>query len=92
MIFEHDKNRIWMEDDAGKMVAEITFPLVADNTVDINHTFVDDCLRGQGVAGQLVQEAVKQIRYAGWHAAVSCTYAQAWFKKHAEASDILSTQ
>lgn len=34
----------------GKLLAEITFPTGEDGVADIDHTFVDESLRGQGVA------------------------------------------
>ena len=51
MEFTKETNRIFAKDVAGKLIAEITFPNRSATTVDINHTFVDDSLRGQGVAG-----------------------------------------
>ena len=54
----HQENRIYAENDAGKVIAEVTFPQENDSTVCLDHTFVDDSLRGQGVAGKLVKEVV----------------------------------
>ena len=51
MEFQYEKERIFACDEAGKVIAEITFP-VSQGVADINHTFVDGSLRGQGVAGK----------------------------------------
>ncbi|MBF1009594.1 MAG: N-acetyltransferase, partial [Lachnoanaerobaculum sp.] len=44
-MFNITDSRIYMNDDAGKMIAEVTFPSIDDNTIIIDHTFVDDSLR-----------------------------------------------
>ncbi|MGN0621655.1 MAG: GNAT family N-acetyltransferase, partial [Porcipelethomonas sp.] len=61
MNFKIESNRILKEDENGKVIAEITFPETEKGIFCIDHTFVDDSLRGQGVAGQLVQLAVDKI-------------------------------
>ena len=45
--FKHEAKRIYAEDDAGQVHAEITFPLASGTTVNITGTFVDPSLRGQ---------------------------------------------
>ena len=60
MEFQREHGRIYAM-DGDKLLAEITFP-DRDGAADIDHTFVDDTLRGQGVAGQLMRAAVDQIR------------------------------
>ena len=61
MEFIKSYDRIYCEDKDGKLLAEITFPETVDDIVNINHTFVDESLRGQGVAGQLMQAVVDYI-------------------------------
>lgn len=88
MTFQYEKNRVFAKDLSGKLVAEITFPLEG-GLYNINHTFVDDSLRGQGVAGRLMREAIGQIKEQGGRAAATCSYAKAWFEKHPEETAIL---
>ncbi|MGN6714847.1 hypothetical protein SAMN02745136_04153 [Anaerocolumna jejuensis DSM 15929] len=90
MDFKHETNRIYLEDAAGKMVAEVTFPDVNENSVEINHTFVDDSLRGQGVAGKLMEELVKRLRTEGKTAVLTCSYAISWFEKNKGNEDLIS--
>ena len=61
MEFQKSEGRIFARDETGKLVAEITFPTVAEGVADIDHTFVDESLRGQGVAGKLVQLSLIHI-------------------------------
>lgn len=90
MNFIYEENRIYLEDMNGKTIAEITFPEVSKNVVEINHTFVDDSLRGQGIAGKLVEEAAKKLREDGKKAYPTCSYAVHWFEKNTDYADILS--
>ena len=88
MEFQHERERIFALDEQGKLVAEVTFP-VSEGVADIDHTFVDQALRGQGVAGQLLDAAVRQIRMEGLRAKATCSYAAKWFKEHPDQSDLL---
>ncbi len=83
MEFITETNRIYASDGDGKVIAEITFPS-ADGVSTIDHTFVDESLRGQGVAGQLMKAAVKKISGDGNKIAATCSYAVAWLEKHPE--------
>ena len=85
MEFQHERERIFALDEQGKLVAEVTFP-VSEGVADIDHTFVDQSLRGQGVAGQLVQAALAQIRERGGTPAATCSYAAHWLSTHPQHS------
>lgn len=75
MDFTYYPNRIALLDGGGRAIAEITFPDIDEDTVDINHTFVDESLRGQGMAGKLMEAAVNQIQSQGKKAVPTCSYA-----------------
>ena len=92
MDFQRGDHRIYTRSEQGKTVAEITFPRVAEGKVDINHTFVDHSLRGQGVADQLVRAAVNELREKDLKCEVSCSYAKQWFEDHPECADLLCAQ
>lgn len=82
MEFIKEENRIYLENDEGKIIAEITFEERQNGVYDINHTFVDESLRGQGVAGKLVEEAVKAIEEKQGKVTASCSYASKWLEKN----------
>ena len=84
MDFKHNENQIALYSETGDLLAEITFPYVDENTVDVNHTFVDASLRGQGIAGKLMQELVDELEKRGLKAVPTGSYAQGWFEKHGE--------
>ena len=76
-------------DEKKKKKGEVTFPPIDEDTVNINHTFVDSSLRGMGMAGKLMEAAARQIRKEGKKAVLSCSYAIKWFDSHEEYKDIL---
>ena len=88
MDFKHESNRIYLENEDGKCIAEVTFPDVSENKVNINRTFVDSSLRGQGVANKLLTEVAADLRSKNKKAVATCSYAVDWFKKHSEYEDI----
>jgi predicted GNAT family acetyltransferase len=82
MEYTRESNRIYAINEDGKLLAEVTFPKVTDDVVDINHTFVDDSLRGQGIAGKLMEEVVAFLRENHKKAVLTCSYAILWFGKN----------
>jgi predicted GNAT family acetyltransferase len=84
----YEEGRIHIEED-GKILAEIDFPVLDAKTVGITHTFVDDSLRGQGIAGKLIQEAITIIQKTDRKIIPTCSYAVAWFEKHSEYAGLL---
>ena len=89
MEFQYEDNRIFLPDGTGGVLAEITFPAGADGVCVIDHTFVDGSLRGQGLAGRLMEAAVAALRQSGRQARTACSYAALWRDKHPEAADVL---
>lgn len=90
MEFTHNKNQIALYTEDGKLLAEITFPNINDKTVDINHTFVDQSLRGQGIAGKLMEELIQELENRNLTAIPTCSYAVKWFEKHPEHGNLLN--
>lgn len=88
MEFQHGVDRLFALDGQGELIAEITYP-VSGGRANLNHTFVDNSLRGQGVAAMLVEIAAKDLRARGLKADVTCAYAQKWLAQHPEYSDVL---
>lgn len=89
MEFTYNKNQIALFNAEQRIIAEVTFPDVDADTVNIDHTFVDDSLRGQGVAGKLMEASAKYLREQQKKAVLTCSYAVRWFEKHPEYGDIL---
>ncbi len=88
MPFVTESNRIYYEQE-GRTLAEITFPALDDTTVNIDHTFVDECLRGQGVAGRLMELAAAELERTGRKAVPTCSYARRWLENHPDQAEKL---
>lgn len=84
MNFIKEQNRIYLKNETGKILAEITFEEIKNGIYNIDHTFVDESLRGQGIASKLVEEAVREITAKGGKVEATCTYAKKWLKKKKE--------
>ncbi|MEV0493350.1 GNAT family N-acetyltransferase [Streptomyces atratus] len=52
------------------------------------HTEVDDAFAGQGLASQLVKEALTDVRNSGKRIVPVCPYVAKYLKKHDEFADI----
>ena len=76
------KNRIAAVVD-GEEVGKVTFP-EREGVFVINHTYVDDRLRGQGVASELVRRAVEEIERRGGRVEATCSYAALWLARNRE--------
>lgn len=84
MEFIYNKNQVALLNENGRVIAEVTFPDVDADTVNIDHVFVDASLRGQGIAGKLLEATIKHLRGQGKNVILSCSYAIKWFEKHPE--------
>jgi predicted GNAT family acetyltransferase len=74
------KNRI-AAIEHGEEVGEVTFP-ERDGLYVINHTYVDDQYRGQGIAPELVRRAVEEIESRGGKFKATCSYAMLWLARN----------
>lgn len=88
MEFCQEPGRIFAVGEDGRLLAEVTFP-EREGAAEIDHTFVDESLRGQGVAGQLLRAAADTLRAQGRKARPTCPYAVRWFETHPEYADLL---
>ena len=74
----------------GKRVAEMTFSRVNEQKFIIDHTEVDDSLRGQGAGRTLLDFSVAWAREHGVTYLPLCPFAKAQFEKDPSISDVLS--
>ena len=87
---EHAGHRgafVWMED--GERLAVMSYT-VAGSRVIIDHTDVDDRLRGKGAGKQLVKSAVEWARADKVQLLPLCPFARSVFDKTPEYSDVLA--
>jgi hypothetical protein len=82
MDFIYEPDRIYLENEEGRLLAEIEMNPVDENTVNICRTFVHESLRGHGMASKLTEAAVKYLKSQNKNITASCAYAEQWLKKH----------
>jgi hypothetical protein len=70
-------------------MAEITFPARGVDRVEIDHVFVSEECRGQGIAATLVELAYTHLKQQQIKVDVTCPYAVAWFTRHPDKQDIV---
>ncbi len=81
MNFITEENRIICVEEE-KQVGEVCFPETEKGVYDINHTFVDSCMQGKGIAAQLVALAIEEIKRKGGKITASCSYAKRYMEKN----------
>ena len=92
MVITHErqghKGSFLVEKD-GKRLAELTYT-VAGSRVILDHTTVDDALRGTGAGKQLVSATVEWARAGGRKLMPLCPFARSVFEKAPEYRDVLA--
>lgn len=89
MNYIKQNHHIYALNESGQLLAEVKFPKTSGNIVEINRTFVDPSLRGQGVANELLVMAYESIQAQGFKAIPTCSYAVTWFKRNKDKHDVL---
>lgn len=73
----------------GREVAQMTFTWAGEDKFIIDHTEVDDSLRGQGAGKQMVAKAVEYARAHQKKILPLCPFAKNVMQKHDEFQDVL---
>lgn len=84
MEFIKGDHRFYQEDDDGKLLAEITWKPISDKVVEVDHTYVDESLRGQGLAEELVDRLVVEMKVDGKMMVPVCPYVIDLFERKKE--------
>ncbi len=72
-----------------EILAQLAYAKSSDNTMIIEHTEVDDELRGQNIGYELVHKSVEYARMHGMKVSPVCPFAKAVFDKKPEFGDVL---
>lgn len=84
MNWNYENGRVYGTDEQGELMCEATFVRKDNGEVDINHTYVNPVLRGQGVAGEMMKAVAEHFKKEGFKTTASCSYANIWLKRHEE--------
>lgn len=84
----HSKGAFYVE-KGQQRVAEMTYSRTNATMIIIDHTDVDESLRGEGVGRQLLGALVAWARETGTKVLPLCPFAKAQFDKDASIRDVL---
>ena len=84
------RGRFKLVNDAGQMLGEMTFSRARDDLVIIDHTEVDDALRGKKGGLRLFEGMVAWARETGTSIMSTCPFANAMFERNPESHDVLA--
>lgn len=74
----------------GRSLAQMTYSRTGEALVIIDHTEVDDSLKGQGVARRLLDALVAWARETHTRVMATCPYASAQFARDPSIRDVLA--
>lgn len=87
ITYEPEKNRTAAY-DGDSLVGECIYSVV-DKSWSLDHTFVDENYGGQGIAGKLVEELVKQAKEKQVKIIPVCSFAKKEFGRKEEYAEVL---
>lgn len=92
MQFQHVNNQkngeFFLDNEQDKRIAEISYVWSGEHTIIANHTWVDDSLRGQGIARQLLDTLVEFARENKLKIVPTCSYVDVMFRREKSFADV----
>lgn len=89
MEIKKGKNKFYIGETEEKMIARITWKNGGDKIIVVDHTIVDPSLRGQGIAGKLLDKVVTMAREENLKIVPVCSYVVSKMKRTNEYDDVL---
>ena len=71
------------------MIAEITYSVAGETMIIIDHTYVSDDFRGEGLGKIMLNQAVEDARKSRIKIVSLCPFAKSFFEKNKNAQDVL---
>ncbi|WP_310395330.1 GNAT family N-acetyltransferase [Hymenobacter sp.] len=91
MSVQHDAANQQFTTTRDGRAAELAYATPAAGVIDFTHTFVDEALRGRGVAEEMARVALDFARAKHLRVKTTCTFVAGFVKRHhAEYADILA--
>ena len=91
MAIKHDEAKQQFTLARAGHTGELAYTRPDEQVIDFTHTFVDEALRGQGVADELARAALAYAREQHLKVKTTCTFMAGFVQKHhAEYADILA--
>ena len=96
MNIQHEESDIrgrhFITDEAGNMLAELTYAVQHPDTMVVDHTEVTTEMQGRNIGHELVEAVAEHARAKGRHIIPVCSFARSIMKGQPEFEDILSDQ
>ena len=86
------ENGFYVGEDAHTPLAEIIYHPRDERTLVIDHTYVSDSLRGQGVGGSLVRRVAELARKEHKKIVPLCSYAKRVMIQNPDYQDVLAEE
>jgi predicted GNAT family acetyltransferase len=86
---EQDSKGAFYVQQGGKRIAEMTYSRTSETLIIIDHTEVDESLKGQGVGRQLLDALVAWVRSTNTKVIALCPFAKSQFDKDPSIRDVL---
>ena len=84
-VHEPESERFSITEDGQLAVVEYA---IAGQVMTVHHTRVPEAIGGRGIAGILVRVALDHARNHGLKVRPTCSYADAWMRRHPEYEDL----
>ena len=84
-----NKGSFYVEDENGKKIALMTYSVAGTGRIIIDHTEVDDVMRGKNAGKQLVAAAVQYARKNNLKILPLCPFARSVFERTHDFDDVL---
>ncbi len=88
MEFQHEEGMIVYRNENRELLAKITYRYESADCIAVEHTIVDESLRGQGVAKKLLDTLVSFARAENLKIRPLCSYVAAAFAKDETYRDV----
>ena len=86
---EQNKGMAYVANEKGEVLAEMTYSRANNDLLIIDHTGVQDVLRGMGVGRKMLDALVEMARKEGSKILPLCPYAKSVFDKDDSIADVL---
>lgn len=94
MQFQHlddgQQGEFFAVNEDAQRIAEISYVWRSEHQIVANHTWVDDSIRGQGIARQLLDVLIAFAREKNLKIIATCSYVEVMFKRDITLADVVA--
>jgi predicted GNAT family acetyltransferase len=87
-----NKGKFFIKEEKDNIIAELVYSMQTEDRIVIEHTEVDDELRGKNIGYELVQAAIEYARSHQLRVVPLCSFAKALIHKKPEWQEVLDKE